>query len=126
MVETSLQAKLEAKLKKAAFEKIDARFKEGKLSDPITSEAWKIYESMKDPLDKFFTISDEGIDRIVDEVVICAVTMPLSMGAGPHRGGPHELLFSSEWQPEEAFGPSRAEPPFGRPAPSPRACCNRP
>ncbi|MFO1464033.1 MAG: FHA domain-containing protein [bacterium] len=82
MVDQSLAGKFSIKVRKLAFERIDAKADQGGLSDPIATEAWKIYDDMKDPTDKTWNLADESWDGIVDEVVITAVTMPVTMGAG--------------------------------------------
>ncbi|MFO1463120.1 MAG: HEAT repeat domain-containing protein [bacterium] len=82
MVTASEQEKILAKIKKAAFAKLQEKYQAHQISDPLAREAWEIYVDMKDPLDEWFNFSDEGLDRLVDEVVITAVTMPITMGAG--------------------------------------------
>lgn len=98
MVDQSLAGKLSVKLRKMAFEKIDAKAEQGALSDGVATEAWKIYDDMKDPTDKTWNLADESWDGIVDEVVITAVTMPVTMGVGAAvRGGIGGSSLALRW-----------------------------
>ncbi len=83
-VNVSMQAEVQRRLTRVAFEGMQADFDSGAMrrADPIAADAWEIYEDMKDPLDDLWNLSDESVDAIVTEVVITAVTLPLAMGAG--------------------------------------------
>ncbi|MCE9625708.1 MAG: hypothetical protein K8R69_09730, partial [Deltaproteobacteria bacterium] len=98
MVDQALDGKLAVKVRKMAFEKIDAKAKAGSLSDAIATKAWKVYDGMKDPTDKTWQMADETVDGIVDEVVITAVTMPITMGVGSMvRGGLGGTSLALRW-----------------------------
>lgn len=97
LVDQALAGKLSVKVRKLAFEKVDAKAEKG-LSDPIATEAWKIYDDMKDPTDKTWNLADESWDGIVDEVVMTAVTMPVTMGVGAAlRGGLGGTSLALRW-----------------------------
>lgn len=84
IVEVSLIQESNRRIAKRGMEILEAWHNSGRLKaeDPSADQAWAIYEDRKDPFDDPFNISDEGWDRIVDEVVICAVTMPVALGVG--------------------------------------------
>jgi len=97
LVDQALAGKLSVKVRKLAFEKVDAKAEKG-LSDAIASEAWKVYDDMKDPTDKTWNLADESWDGIVDEVVMTTVTMPVTMGVGAAlRGGLGGTSLALRW-----------------------------
>ncbi len=98
MVDQALAGKLSIKIRKMAFEKVDAKAEQGPLSDSVATQAWKVYDDMKDPTDKTWNLADESWDGIVDEVVVTAVTMPVTMGTGALvRGGLGGTSLALRW-----------------------------
>ena len=98
MVDQALAGKLSIKIRKMAFEKVDAKAEKGPLSDPVATQAWKLYDDMKDPTDKTWNLADESWDGIVDEVIVTAVTMPVTMGTGAIvRGGLGGTSLALRW-----------------------------
>lgn len=98
MVDQALAGKLSIKIRKMAFEKVDAKAEQGPLSDPVATQAWKLYDDMKDPTDKTWNLADESWDGIVDEVIVTAVTMPVTMGTGALvRGGLGGTSLALRW-----------------------------
>lgn len=83
MVAEAMTLKATIQMRKLAMYRIDARYESGELDkDSIAGRAWHIYDDMKDPLDKTWNLSDETWDTITGEIVLTAVTMPLTMGIG--------------------------------------------
>lgn len=81
MVDQAANTKINAKIKKASLVGLDIRHDLGELSNS-ESRAWSAYDDMLNPIDKLTNITDRGWDIIADEVVLSAITMPISMGVG--------------------------------------------
>jgi serine/threonine protein phosphatase PrpC len=98
MVDQALDGKVAIQVRKLAFARLESKYRAGGFADPIAAQAWESYEDLKDPLDKTWNLADESWDRIVDEVVITAVTLPVTMGVGSLiRGSLSATTLALRW-----------------------------
>ncbi|HEX5036926.1 MAG TPA: tetratricopeptide repeat protein [bacterium] len=91
-IRSAMEQEIRAKLDLKAYAVLDRWADEGKITDPLSLEAWNELESQKDPTGEVFRISREGwadaCNFIETEAVMFAITAPLTMGVGSLvRGG---------------------------------------
>ncbi|MBL7685197.1 MAG: hypothetical protein JNK65_04075, partial [Deltaproteobacteria bacterium] len=82
IVDDAIAAKVELTLRRKTYPVLSDRVENGKISDPTAREAWKIYNDMLDPNDEWMNLSDQSWDLITTELIVTAVTLPLTMGVG--------------------------------------------
>lgn len=68
-------------LMQKACARLEARYQSGEL-DETSRRSWEMYVEMTDPFHELGNFSDQGRDALIDEAVITAVTLPLTLGAG--------------------------------------------
>ncbi len=61
---------------------LEARYTSGEMNDPTSRRAWETYREMVDPFHEVTNFSDQGRDALMDEAVLTAITLPITMGVG--------------------------------------------
>ncbi len=69
-------------IERKVYTVLQGRFLAGKIQDPIAREAWEIFEDMENPTERMFNVRSEFWDDRIDDVVLMAMTLPLTMGVG--------------------------------------------
>lgn len=86
MVTSTMERRIEERLRKVGMQRLYDKYNSMEDDDPrkktVSARAWNVYEEMLDPLDRFGNLASETWDGIVDEAVVTAATMPITIGAG--------------------------------------------
>lgn len=85
-VEAAVQAEIQVKFDKKVYAHLCSWAEKGQISDPLSRAAVEEIKSQKDPRSEWLVVSREGWAKtcnfIENEVVVFAMTAPLTMGAG--------------------------------------------
>lgn len=79
MVDAQIESAITAAMQNDAFARLHDKRDQ---LDPTQRQAWEQYRNMMDPLRETLVVSDEGLNRALDEVVIALPSMPLAVGVG--------------------------------------------